>query len=109
MSKPKVGLVDIISLMLFSGFNFMSIDTGLDDIKVFDNKKEDLQSDLMTFGIDQVDDTCFIAMELVAGEDLSERLARGALPVGRAERAAAPRRGCEERHARLSFTLRLTN
>ena len=33
------------------------------------------------FGIDQVDSTCFIVMELVAGEDLSERLARGALTL----------------------------
>src|SRR5262245_40714601 len=33
------------------------------------------------FGIDQVGDTCFIAMELVAGEDLATRLARGALPL----------------------------
>jgi hypothetical protein len=32
-------------------------------------------------GIDQVDETCFIAMELVPGEDLGERLKRGALPV----------------------------
>src|SRR5262245_46668986 len=36
------------------------------------------------FGIDQVGDTCFIAMELVAGEDLAARLARGALPVAEA-------------------------
>ena len=32
-------------------------------------------------GIDQVEDTCFIAMELVEGEDLSTLLSRGALPV----------------------------
>jgi len=31
--------------------------------------------------IDQVDDTCFIAMELVPGEDLSERLTRGPLSI----------------------------
>ncbi len=32
-------------------------------------------------GIDQVDDTCFLALELVPGENLGERLGRGALPV----------------------------
>jgi serine/threonine protein kinase len=32
-------------------------------------------------GIDQQGETCFIAMELVPGEDLAERLARGRLPV----------------------------
>ena len=31
------------------------------------------------FGIDQVADTCFMAMELVPGEDLAARLSRGAL------------------------------
>ncbi|MFT5464454.1 MAG: Tol biopolymer transport system component [Planctomycetota bacterium] len=35
-------------------------------------------------GIDQVDDTCFIAMELVPGEDLSQRLEQGALPIDEA-------------------------
>jgi Tol biopolymer transport system component len=40
------------------------------------------------FGIDQVDDTCFIAMELVGGEDLSERLAQGALPIDEAVEVA---------------------
>ena len=35
-------------------------------------------------GIDQVGDTCFLAMELVPGEDLATRLARGALPLGEA-------------------------
>ena len=33
------------------------------------------------YGIDQVEDTCFIAMELVPGEDLATKLARGALTV----------------------------
>jgi serine/threonine protein kinase len=33
------------------------------------------------FGIDQCEDTCFIAMELVPGEDLAERLERGPLSI----------------------------
>ena len=36
------------------------------------------------YGIDQVGNTCFMAMELVPGEDLAARLSRGALPVGEA-------------------------
>ena len=36
------------------------------------------------YGIDQVEDTCFMAMELVPGEDLATRLSRGALPVDEA-------------------------
>ena len=35
-------------------------------------------------GVDQVDDVCFLALELVPGEDLSERLERGPLPVAEA-------------------------
>jgi serine/threonine protein kinase/tetratricopeptide (TPR) repeat protein len=35
-------------------------------------------------GIDQVDEICFIAMELVPGEDLAARIARGPLPVNEA-------------------------
>ena len=35
-------------------------------------------------GIDQVQDTCFLAMELVPGADLEERLRSGALPVAEA-------------------------
>jgi serine/threonine-protein kinase len=36
------------------------------------------------FGIDQVGDTCFLALELVPGEDLAARLARGPLPLAEA-------------------------
>ncbi len=36
------------------------------------------------YGIDQIESVCFIAMELVDGEDLSERVARGKLPVDEA-------------------------
>ncbi|MFT5050394.1 MAG: hypothetical protein ACI8QZ_001795 [Chlamydiales bacterium] len=36
------------------------------------------------FGIDQIENVCFIAMELVDGEDLSGRVAHGKLPVDEA-------------------------
>jgi len=35
-------------------------------------------------GVDKEDDVCFLALELVPGEDLADRLARGALPVDEA-------------------------
>ena len=36
------------------------------------------------YGIDQEGDTCFLTLELVPGEDLGERIARGPLPIDEA-------------------------
>ncbi len=51
------------------------------------------------YGLEQADGTPFIALELVEGEDLKERLARGALPVREAiEIAAQVAEALEEAH-----------
>ena len=51
------------------------------------------------FGIDRVDDTCFMAMELVPGEDLAARLSRGRAAPGRGDgRLPADRGRVEAAH-----------
>jgi serine/threonine protein kinase len=40
------------------------------------------------FGVDQVGDMCFLVLELVPGETLEDRIARGALSVGEGCRSA---------------------
>ena len=51
------------------------------------------------YGLEQADGTPFIALELVEGEDLKERLARGAVPVREAiEIAAQVAEALEEAH-----------
>lgn len=51
------------------------------------------------YGIDQVDDTCFMAMELVRGQDLAERLKQSALSLDEAiELCAQIAEGVEAAH-----------
>jgi serine/threonine-protein kinase len=51
------------------------------------------------YGLDEVDDKLFLVLELVEGEDLSERLKRGAIPLDEAlELATQIAAGFEEAH-----------
>ncbi len=58
----------------------------LDRLKRFEREAKSLASlnhpnVAQIFGVDQVEDTCFLVLELVPGETLEDRIARGALPV----------------------------
>jgi serine/threonine protein kinase len=54
------------------------------------------------YGLEEADGKPFLALELVEGEDLTERLARGAIPVDEAleiaKQIAGARRGAQQGH-----------